>query len=63
METCNGCGGTFSPSDHGLVPLLVCEDCLREVPADALPEERHGIGVCRTGRCDEPCGLDGGCRR
>jgi len=25
--------------------------------------ERHGIGVCVTGVCSEPCGMDGGCAR
>ena len=25
--------------------------------------ERYGIGVCVTGVCSEPCGMDGGCAR
>ncbi len=37
------------------------EEAARDAHED--PRERHGIGVCATGRCVEPCGMDGGCSR
>lgn len=35
-ETCNRCGGAFAPATDGVVALLRCADCGREVPASAL---------------------------
>lgn len=29
----------------------------------AVARERHGLGVCATGTCIEPCGPSGGCIR
>jgi hypothetical protein len=33
---CNGCGGVFEPAAHGVVALLACAGCGREVPATAI---------------------------
>lgn len=41
------------------------DDWVEDARRDELDEhdERFGIGSCRTGRCDEPCGENGGCSR
>jgi hypothetical protein len=41
------------------------DDARKEAREDAYvdPKERFGIGVCVTGNCVEPCGMDGGCSR
>lgn len=39
-ERCNRCGGRFERSDDAVVPMLRCRNCLREVPARALPRRR-----------------------
>ena len=39
-ERCNRCGGRFEGSDDAVVPMLRCRNCLREVPARALPRRR-----------------------
>jgi hypothetical protein len=46
-ERCDGCGE--------LEPFCECDE-------DAHGE-RFGFGVCRSGRCVEPCGDHGGCKR
>ena len=38
-------------------------DMMRDEDRDGLSGERFGAGVCVTGRCAEPCGQDGGCKR
>lgn len=36
VERCNACGGQFAPA-KGIVPLLRCVDCGRQVPRGAFP--------------------------
>jgi hypothetical protein len=43
-ETCNRCGGAFEPADDGIVPLLRCKDCAREVPTAALAIPQRSVG-------------------
>jgi hypothetical protein len=33
---CNGCDGVFEPAAHGVVALLPCAGCGREVPATEI---------------------------
>ena len=69
-ERCH-CGGAFAPAGHGIVPLLKCRDCGREVPGSALalgPPRPcavcggSGVRCCEFGadRAPNPSAADGG---
>ena len=65
VERCNQCGGAFHAAT-GLVPLLRCEGCGREVPAVALPR-RDATGYVplpvQCAGCDEPTPYEVGAER
>ncbi len=49
---CNQCGGSLLPADDGVVPLLRCSSCPREIPARAFCGE-PGTGYAFTGEAGE----------
>lgn len=48
--------GWYLDREYGRLPV-------DELDEEHYPGERFGFGVCATGRCDEPCGPNGGCMR